>query len=165
MRRELEGWRSTHRRAPDGSIESDERVKAAQTVVERSDRGARRLGRRYWLELDRAGRGMVRARATPAGIEVRLFGSGPPLFRFGPAETAYDDEHVSCRYPICGGLLTRRPGGAICLSQTGREEPELRAAVTSFVPRLGGLYERVQHRLHVEISRRYFQSLIEEVRR
>jgi hypothetical protein len=35
--------------------------------------------------------------------------------------------------------------------------------VTSFVPRLGQLYERLQHRLNVETSGRYFKSLINEV--
>jgi hypothetical protein len=165
MRRGLEGWRSTHGRGADGSIRSDERVTAAQLVVERSERGAQQLGRRYWREIERASRGVVRPRATPEGIEVRLFGRGPSLLQFGPAETACDHDRVSCRYPIRGGLLTQRPGGAICLSQTGRDQPELRAAVTSFVPRLGLLYERAQYRLHVELSRRYFRSLIDGVRR
>jgi hypothetical protein len=53
---------------------------------------------------------------------------------------------------------------AITLSQRGAEEPELRATVTAFVPRLAFplLYDRLQHRLHVRISRRYFRRLIAE---
>ena len=69
------------------------------------------------------------------------------------------------RYAIRGGILTRHPGGAIRLSQTGGDEPELRAAVTGFVPRLhGALYEQIQRRLHVAISRRYFERVIDEER-
>jgi hypothetical protein len=55
MRRELEGWRSLQGQRPDGAIESDERVKAARPV-ERSERGARQLGERHWLEITRASR-------------------------------------------------------------------------------------------------------------
>ena len=165
MPRELEGWRSVQDRGPDGAIGSDERVKAARPVVERSERGARRLGERYWLEITSASRGTVRTRETEEGVEMRLFGRGPCLLRFGRAETAHGLEGVSCRYAIRGGILTRHPGGAIRLSQTGGDEPELRAAVTGFVPRLhGALYEQIQRRLHVAISRRYFERVIDEER-
>jgi hypothetical protein len=37
--------------------------------------------------------------------------------------------------------------------------------VTGFVPRLhGALYEQIQRRLHVAISRRYFERVINEER-
>jgi hypothetical protein len=66
---------------------------------------------------------------------------------------------------IRGGLLARRPGGALTLSQTGAGRPELRAAVHGFAPRLGSRPDdRIQRRLHVAVSRRYFRSLIDEAR-
>jgi hypothetical protein len=106
----------------------------------------------------------VRRRDTAGGIEMRLFGFGPCLLRFGAAEVDVHAEIASCRYPVRGGLLVRRPGGAITLTQAGRRQPELRAAVSAFVPRLAfrQLYERLQRRLHVRVSRRYFRSLIDE---
>ena len=57
-------------------------------------------------------------------------------------------------------------GKAACLtlSQIGREEVELRAEVTEFVPRLGATLGFVQQRFHAAISRRYFARLIAEAR-
>jgi hypothetical protein len=172
VRHELEGWRSAQARGPDGTIESDERVQAARTVVPSTEEGARCLGDRYWREVAYASGGLVRVRWTAAGPELRLLGRGPRLLRFAPAETVHVPGCVSCRFEILGGVLAQRPGGALELSQTGEDEPELRAAVTGFVPRLGlrpgsprwsgALYDHVQRRLHVAISRRYFRRLIEE---
>ena len=163
MPRELEGWRSLAGRTADGAIESDERVQAARPVVEVSEAGARRLGDRYWREVTRASRGVVRSSEERDGVELRLLGRGPSLLKFAAAETVADEDQVSCRYAIRGGALARRAGGALTLSQTGRHEPELRAAVTGFAPRLrGALYEQVQRRLHLAISRRYFRRLIDE---
>jgi hypothetical protein len=165
MRHELDGWRSVHGRGADGSIESDERVTVDSPVVERSEAGARLLGERYWREVASASRGLVRARRAGDGVELRLFERGPSLLRFGPAETTHDAEDVRCRYSIRGGLLARRAGGTLTLSQTGAGRPELRAAVHGFAPRLGAQpYERIQRRLHVAVSRRYFRSLIDEAR-
>ena len=164
MQRELEGWRSTQTRGDDGAVHSDERVHAKYPVVARSRAGALHLGDRYWSEVGRASRGSLRRRDTASGVELRLFAIGPSLLRFGPPELHVSAEGVSCRYPISGGLLARRPGGAITLSQREAEEPELRATVTAFVPRLALplFYDRLQHRLHVRISRRYFRRLISE---
>ena len=172
MRHELEGWRSAQTRGSNGAIESDERVRIARRVVPSTADGAHRLGDRYWSEVERASRGLVRARRTAVGPELRLLGRGPCLLRFGPPETVYERTRVACRYPIVGGLLAQRPGGALELSQTGCDESELRAAVSGFVPRLGlrpgfprwsgALYDHVQRRLHVTISRRYFRRLIRE---
>jgi hypothetical protein len=132
-------------------------------VVEFSDRGARLLAERYWLEVSRVSRGVVRHRDTPLGLELRLLGRGPCLLSFGAAERTSDAEEVRCRYPIAGGLLTRQPGGELILSQSGSHPAELRATVRAFVPRWSGTwYEQVQLRLHVAISRRYFKRLITE---
>jgi hypothetical protein len=94
---------------------------------------------------------------------MRLLGFGPCLLRFGPPELEAGADIVSCRYPVRGGLLARRPGGAITLTQSHRPRLELGAAVSAFVPRLALplLYDRLQHRLHLHISRRYFRDLIE----
>lgn len=164
MQRELEGWRSTRARGDDGVVHSDERVHAIRRVVASSLEGALHLGERYFFEVGRATRGSLRRRDTASGVELRLFALGPSLLRFGRPELYVSADRVSCRYSIYGGLLARRPGGAITLSQCGTEEPELRATVTAFVPRLTlpFLYDRLQHRLHVRISRRFFRRLIAE---
>jgi hypothetical protein len=164
---ELDAWRSTHGRGPDGAVHSVERVRTAHAVVEHSRSGALRLGDRYWSEVAEASVGAVRRRGTAEGIELRLFGFGPCLLRFGPPELEVAGDIVSCRSPVRGGLLARRPGGALTLTQVGREESELRAAVSAFVPRLAFplLYDRLQHRLHVRISQRYFYRLIAEAAR
>ena len=150
-------------RSDDGAFESDERVRVAGPVVEFSEHGARVLADRYWLEVSRVSRGVVRRRDTSLGLELRLLDRGPCLLRFGPAERTSDVDEVRCRYPIAGGLLTRQPGGELSLSQSGSQPAELRAAVRAFVPRWrGAWYERVQLRFHVAISRRYFKRLIAE---
>lgn len=147
---------------------------AEHAVVGTSEEGGRLLGRRYWLEVTRASRGLLRCRESAEGVELRLLGFGPTLLTLGPAEVTVGNERVSCRYPIRGGLLSRRADGALTLSQIGGERPELRVAVTGFFARLGvrpgfprwsgTIYEQIQRRLHVAISRRYFGRLIEETR-
>jgi hypothetical protein len=172
MSRRFEAWRSTQRRTAAGAVETEQRVKATHPVVELSDRGGRFLGSRYWVEVTRATRGLVRCHETLRGVELRLLGLRPSLLTLGPAEIAVEGERVSCSYPIRGGLLARRAGGALSVWQTGREQPELCTAVSGFFPRLGArsglprwsgaLYEQAQRRLHVAISRRYFGRLITE---
>ncbi len=155
----LQGWRSVHERREDGAIESDERVTATRAVVPETPAGARLLGERYWVTVRRSSFGLVRLREAPKGSVLRL--AGVPLLRFAPVELAARGTGVRCSFPIEGGLLARRAGGALVLSQAS--DGELRAALTGFVPRLGARpYERIQRRLHVAISRRYFRSLIGE---
>ena len=60
VRRELEGWRSAHRRGADGGVDSDECVRAAKPVVACSRDGALELGRRYWREVERSSGGVLR---------------------------------------------------------------------------------------------------------
>jgi hypothetical protein len=159
-RARLEGWRSVHERGEDGAIESDERVRASREVVPATQAGARLLGERYWLTVQRASFGLVRLRATRDGSVLRL--AGMSLLRFAPAELTADADGARCSFPIRGGLLARRAGGALVLSQSNGSS-ELRAALTGFVPRLGARpYERVQRRIHLAISRRFFRSLIRE---
>jgi hypothetical protein len=155
----LEGWRSVNERGADGAIESDERVSASRAVVPATPAGARLLGERYWLTVRRASFGLVRLRGARNGSVLSL--SGAPLLRFAPPELAADSNGVRCSFPIRGGLLARRAGGRLELSQSNGGE--LRAALTGFVPRLGARpYDRIQRRLHVAISRRFFRSLVGE---
>jgi hypothetical protein len=158
-RARLEGWRSVQKRGEDGAIESDERVTASRAVVPATQAGARLLGERYWLTVRRASFGLVRLHATRDGSVLRV--AGAPLLRFAPAELAAGANGVRCSFPIGGGLLARRAGGALELSQSN--DSELRAALTGFIPRLGARpYDRIQRRIHVAISRRFFRSLMRE---
>jgi hypothetical protein len=170
-----EAWSTTQRRTAEGAIESEQRAVSPRPVVELSEEGARLLGSRYWSEVGHASRGIVRPRVTPRGVELRFLGLGPALLTFGHAEVVIGDAEISCRYPIRGGVLARRAGGALTLAQRGGERTELYAAVHGFYPRLGprpplpawsgALYEHIQRRAHVAISRRYFARLIGEGRR
>jgi hypothetical protein len=155
----LRGWSSVQERGEDGAIESDERVSASRAVVPVTEAGACLLGERYWLTVQRASFGLVRLRATWDGSALRL--AGAPLLRFAPAELASGAHGVRCSFPIRGGLLAGRAGGSLVLSQSNGGE--LRAALTGFVPRLGTRpYDRIQRRIHVAISRRFFRGLIGE---
>ena len=71
-RPELDGWRAMRARSDVGAFESDERVRVAGPVVEYSEHGARVLADRYWLEVERASRRVVRRRDTSLGLELRL---------------------------------------------------------------------------------------------
>jgi hypothetical protein len=159
----LEGFRSSDSRAADGSIETEQRVLAPAPVVALSRDGGEHLGRAYWAAIARVSRGLVHARVRD-GVAIRLAAVPSPLLRLGPAEVTVEDDRVTCRYPILGGLLARRPGGALVVAQAGREPAELYVAVTGFFARLGSgaVYRHLQQRIHLAVSRRYFTRLIEE---
>jgi hypothetical protein len=164
LRRRLDGWSSVHATSADGTLESMQRARAARPAVEVSDAGARALGSHYWRVAVRAGRGIVHCRRVEDGVELRLSRRGPVLLGFREAQTSCAGDRVSCSYPIRGGLLARCAGGSLVLSQVGRDEVELRAAVTGFAPRFGVPLGSVQRRIHASISRRYFAHLIAETR-
>jgi hypothetical protein len=167
------GWSQS--RTPAGSFESVQRVRLPAPVVEHSAAGARRLGNVYWSEIERSLHGVIRAREHSEGVELRVFGVGPPLLRFGPPEHFVTPGAVTCRYPILGGLLTRMPAGTVSFTQTGKADVELRSAIDGFFPRLaprslrrgwnGVLYPQIQTRLHVALGRRYFARLQAEAAR
>ena len=79
---------------------------------------------------------------------------------------------MRCRFPISGGLLTRRAAGELSFTQLDGDRIELRSAIRGFYPALaahegrrdwtGALYTSVQSRIHVAISRRYFARLARE---
>ena len=156
-------------RAPTGAFASVQRLTLPAPVVEHTAAGARRLGDLYWHELGRSTLGSVRTRVHPDGVELRLLGIRPALLRFGAPHFVVTADSVTCRYPIRGGLLVRRPGGAIAFTQTLGSRVEVRSEIDEFFPRLatrrvrrgwsGVLYPHVQTRLHVALGRRYFARL------
>jgi hypothetical protein len=101
----------------------------------------------------------VRLGETRDGSVLHL--AGAPFLRFAPAELTAESNGARCTFPIRGGLLARRAGGTLVLSQSNGSE--LRAALTGFVPRLEALpNDWIQLRIHVAISRRFFRSRIGE---
>ncbi len=77
----MDGWQASHRQAPDGAIESEQRIALSRPVVEFSTAGAERLGRSYWREVRRLTGSLVRPRERGGSLELRLLG-GPVLLRF-----------------------------------------------------------------------------------
>ena len=141
-------------------VTSHETATAAGLVVEPSPRGAETLAASYWHEVEATTRRLVRADAVDGHVEVRLLGRGPALIRLGPPVVLADPASVTCTYPIVGGLLVGRPGGALALEQLNGNPVVLRSTLTEYVPRLAGtLYFQMQGRLHSLISRRYFVRL------
>ena len=153
----------------DGSVGSAQRARLDRPVVPFSIEGALDLGRSYWPEVERCTVGLVRLRREVGGIELRVFGCGPALLRFGDPQLEADAARVVCCYPIEGGALVRRPGGSIRFEQVSGAGSELRSTITGFHPRLaakagaphwtGTLYNQIQSRIHEAIGRRYFASL------
>jgi hypothetical protein len=172
---DVNGWQTWQRQTRDGAVESEQRVVLREPVVEFSPAGAECLGLAYWREVERVTRGVVRPRERYGTLELRLFGRGPALLRFGRPALEATDRLVSCSYPIHGGLLAQRPVGEIVFTQVGGSPPIVRSTIRGFFPSLaarqgerdwtGALYSQVQSRAHVAISRRYFARLIEEARR
>jgi hypothetical protein len=141
-------------------VTSHETATAAGPVVEPSPRGAETLAASYWREVEATTRRLVRADAVDGHVDVRLLGRGPALVRLGPPAVLADLASVTCTYPIVGGLLVGRPGGALALEQLNGDPVVLRSTLTEYVPSLAGaLYFHVQARLHSLISRRNFARL------
>jgi hypothetical protein len=156
----MEGWETSYRQAPDGAVESEQRVALAGPVVEFSTAGAERLGRSYWREVRRLTGSLVRPRERGGALELRLLG-GPVLLRFDRPTIEASDTRAFCSYPIAGGMLARRAAGELTFEQTAGA---LRSTVRGFFPRVAS-YDRLQGRAHVAISRRYFRRLIAEAAR
>jgi hypothetical protein len=169
---DLAGWESWQRQTPGGAVESEQRVSIQAPVVGFDGDGARRLGRSYWEEVQRTMRGLVRVHRGPPRLELRLLGGAPLLLSFDEPELEAGPTLVCCRYPVAGGALTQRPAGEISFAQIDRDGAlELRSTIRDFFPTLaardggphwtGTLYNQVQSRVHVAISRRYFARLID----
>jgi hypothetical protein len=168
----LTDWETSQRQLPDGAVESEQRVTLSAPVVAFDDAGATTLGERYWREVERATYGLVRARRTAEGVRLRLLRRGPVLLSFAPARLEADTRSVHCSFPISGGRLAGRAAGELTLAQVDGERVELRSAIRGFYPALaahegrldwtGALYNSLQGRIHVAITRRYFASLAGE---
>src|SRR5690242_4255423 len=156
----MDGWQTSQRQAPDGAIESEQRVALARPVVEFSTSGAELLGRSYWREVRRVTGSLVRPHERGGSVELRLLG-GPVLLRFDRPTLEASETRAFCSYPIAGGLLTRRAAGELTFEQAGGT---LSSTVRGFFPRVAN-YDRLQGRAHVAISRRYFRRLIAEADR
>jgi hypothetical protein len=165
------GWRSSHRQTDAGAVESQQRATLDAPVVEFSEEGARDLGERYWAQVERSTLGLVRAEYGGESLELRLVVGRPLLLRFAPPRLEASPTLVRCTYPIVGGLLARRPNGEISFAQSSGGPAEVTSTIRGFFPRLaarqgrpdwsGALYNHIQSRIHISISRRYFASLIE----
>ena len=172
---DVNGWETWQRQTGDGAVESEQRVVLRDPLVEFSSAGAEYLGFAYWREVERVTRGIVRPRERNGTLELRVFGRGPALLRFGRPTFEATDRLVTCSYPIHGGLLAQRPVGEIVFAQVGGSPPIVRSTIRGFFPRLAGhrrerdwtgaLYSQVQSRVHVAISRRYFARLLREAGR
>ena len=170
----MDGWESWQRQTDDGAIESEQRIALAAPVVEFTPAGAEQLGRVYWREVERVTGRLVRARHRMGALELRLLGRGPTLLRFGGPTVEVTSTLATCSYSIEGGLLARFPAGEISFAQVGGSEPAVRSTIRGFFPRLaaragepdwtGALYNQVQSRIHVAVSRRYFARLIADAR-
>jgi hypothetical protein len=170
----LSGWRSRHGQTAEGAIESEQRIELAAPVVEFSEQGAHALGRAYWAEVERSTLGVVRSVACRGGVQLRLLGRGPALLQLGEPEVVASGSFVRCRYAITGGVLARRPQGDISFAQADGDRLELSSTIRDFVPTLGArqgephwtgaLYDQLQSRLHVLISRRFFARLTRAAR-
>jgi hypothetical protein len=161
----LEGWRSLERVRPDGAIDSEQSVLIAAPVVEATAAGAHDLSSRYWRQVRRTSRGLVRTRERDGRVELLLLSVGPPLLGFRPTQVSLERGVVGCSFAIDGGVLARRPGGSISFEQTHGDPAELRVAVAGYYPRLGPLLGPLQRRFHVHVSRRYFRAWLSEARR
>lgn len=174
-RTRLNGWRSRHGRTPRGAIESRQRVELDAPAVEFTERGGHALGHAYWAEVTRSTLGLVRPAAGRPGVHLCVLGRGPALLELGEPEVVVTPSSVRCRHTITGGVLTRRPQGHITFEQAAGERLELSSTLCDFVPALGArgsephwtgaLYDQLQSRLHVHISRRFFARLTGEARR
>lgn len=162
MGQALKGWRTTTRRGENGAVESEQLALAAKPIVEESEEGAAELARCYWFALERVSF-LGKVVGIPGRVRVRLLGRGPVLLRFADPEVTVGEGHVAVRYPIEGGLLARRPGGAITFSQVHTDEGwQIRSTVTDFRPMLPAiLYQQIQRRVHVRVGRRYVRTLMQ----
>ena len=172
-RRRLSGWHSEQQLSAAGAVDSTQRVLTGEPVVPDTPAGAARLGEVYWAEVRRATAGLVRPRATSAGLGLRLLGRGPALLCFGPPVLAASGAETRCAFPIRGGALARVPGGEIAFEQVAGDQVELSSTIRGFFPALaapgaprwaGLLYSHGQRRLHQAISRRFFLRLTSDGR-
>jgi hypothetical protein len=154
MSRLPDGWQFSESRR-NGSVDSEQWALSPQPVVAPTIEGAHRLGREYWRAVRHSTLGLVRARESGGGVQLRVLGLRPALLAFEAANVAVAHDRVACTFRIVGGVLARRAGGTLTLTQVGLDTAELRVAVKGFHPRLGLLYAPLEQRLHASVGRRY----------
>lgn len=158
-------WSVLERRSPEGGIDSVQRIALGHGIVPTTAAGAHELGVRYWAELERCSRGLVRTRDRAGEIALVLAGT-VTLFRFGTGQVQVDGAAVECRFRILGGLLVARAGGFLTIVQRSTSAPELDVSVTGYHPRLATgrpilvcrLVYSMQRRLHLAVSRRFLTN-------
>ena len=147
----------------DGTIELTQRALLPRPVVPASEEGALRLAAGYWRAVRSVTFGLVRARETSVGVDLRLLGA--VLLAFHQPDIHADEREVACRLRIRGGFLAGLPSGALTLAQEA-EGPVIRSTIEGYSPRLAArastraLYTHVQQRIHAAVSRRFFGRLI-----
>ena len=132
----------------------------ARPVVEFSAAGAERLGRSVLARgspPDRLARAPARARRLARTAAARRAGAAA----LRPADARGQRDPSLLQLPDPGGLLARRAAGELSFEQTA---DALRSTIRGFFPRVAN-YDRLQGRLHVAVSRRYFRRLIAEAAR
>jgi len=154
MSRLPDGWQSSESRR-NGAVDSEQWALSSRPVVAPTLEGAHRLGHEYWRAVTRSTLGFVRVRESGGAVQLRVLGLRPALLALEPAHVAVAHDRVACSFRIVGGILARRGGGTLTLTQVGLETAELRVAVNGFHPRLGLLYAPLEGRLHASVSRRY----------
>lgn len=129
------------------------------------------LAETYWRSLVRTVAGTTRAEGAPLGpLRLRLGRRGPVLLAFGPAEVRRDGGGLVLRYPILGGLATRRPGGTLELVL---RDDAAGVVVRGYAQRLAGrrgalrpvgvLYGVCQRGVHAVVTRGYLRRLQREL--
>lgn len=154
MPRLPDGWQSSVSRR-DGAVDSEQWARSPQPVVAPTADGARRLGHEYWRAVTRSTLGLIRVRERGGRVRLRVLGMRPTLLALEREDVAVAHDRVACSFRIVGGILARRAGGTLTLTQVGLETAELRVAVKGFYPRLGLLYTPLEQRFHASVSRRY----------
>jgi hypothetical protein len=148
-------------------VDSEQWAPLREPIVASSEQGALELGALYFSELRRITGRLVRHEAR-AGSSALLLGKSMRLFVFGAPKVRVDGNEVECRFPIVGGLLVARPGGALRVVQRTGSEPQLGLLVTDYLPRLTSrrrhslrrwIYANVQRRLHAYISSRFLDHV------
>lgn len=165
-------WSTSERETASGAVESRQWIALPRELVAADRSGARELGRRYFAEVARFSRGLVRPRRRGDGVALVL-GGVVTLLGFDAPELGDRDGTVECRYRIRGGLLVARPGGSLLVAQHPGAELEL--VVSGYFPRLGGsmrrhslrraLYTALQARAHRAVGRRFLERALAEATR
>lgn len=130
-----------------------------------------RLGTTYWQHIERLFAGLLRVRTGPGGAAILPLGLRPlALMRFAAPEHTMSATSAAVRWPIAGGLLVARAGGALeivakehdCAKATATLH--VRVGMEGFRPTVARLlseraYLATQARVHVWVTHGYLRGL------